>query len=166
MLIAVIGKRILPLLAWLVPALMLAGQVQAAARDPLTIELPATEVIPGAQWQWVGQRMAINDIPISIKVFTYPGSAEEVKRFYLDRWRLSGLGKLSQQTVGNARIITYQLDQHVYSVQFAQHGDNVDGKLVVSLSPLSRRPSRDTRLPLPPRTQVASKVESLDGGRR
>lgn len=138
----------------------------AVSRDPLDVELPELEVVSGANWYWAGQRMAVNNIPMSVKIFSYPGSVEEVKQYYLSLWKVKGHGKLSQKHIGDLVILGYELNGIQYSVQFSQQGQVVDGKIVVSPTPLNYKYNRKTTFPLPPRAKVASKVESLEMGRR
>jgi len=150
---------VLLLLAW-------TGSSWALSRDPLAVELPELSVLPGASWYWAGRQMAVNNVPMSVKIFSYPGTADEVKEFYLGLWKVAGHGKLTEKTLGDMQVLGYQLNDFQYSVQFARHGQTVDGKLVVTPTPLNYTTSKKTALPLPPRTRVNSKVESLDEGRR
>ncbi|MVF12533.1 hypothetical protein FT643_10310 [Ketobacter sp. MCCC 1A13808] len=145
---------------------LLSSFANAKSRDPLEVDLPGLEVIPGAQWYWVGQHMALNNIPMSIRMFSYPGEKEKVEKFYLSRWQTKGHGKLSKRNVGDLKILTYELDGFLYSVQFAQKGSVVEGKLAVSPTPLHYTSNVKSILPLAPSSKVASKVESLENGRR
>ena len=138
----------------------------AAQRDPLAVDLPELEVMPGAQWYWAGRQMAVDNIPMSVKLFSYPGKADDVLKYYLGRWKVRGHGKLSQKSIGDLTILGYELDGFQYSVQFSQQGAVVDGKIVVSPTPLNYHSHRKTSFPLPPRTKVSSKVESLEMGKR
>lgn len=142
------------------------SQVYAKARDPLEVKLPVLEVIPGAEWYWVGQHMALNNIPMSVRMFSYPGKREQVEKYYLSKWQTQGHGKIRRQNLGDLQIISYELDRYLYSVQFSQKGAIVEGKLVVSPTPLYYKSSRKSTLPLAPSSKVSSKVESLENGRR
>lgn len=146
--------------------LLMAGPGFCGLRDPLSVELPELEVIDGASWYWAGRRMAVNNVPMSIKLFSYPGKPEDVKAYYLSLLKVKGHGKLSQKAIGDMAIIGFQLDGFQYSVQFSQQGDLVDGKIVVTPSPLNYRESKNTGLPLPPRSKVSSVVKSLEAGQR
>ncbi|RLT97967.1 MAG: hypothetical protein D9N14_10035 [Ketobacter sp.] len=146
--------------------LALPGQVAAGFRDPLSVELPELEVIEGAQWYWAGRRMAVNNVPMSIKLFSFPGTQEQVKAFYLGLWKTRGHGKLTQKAIGDMSILGYQLDGFQYSVQFSQQGEVVDGKIVVTPTPLNYEERRKTSLPLPPRSRISSVVESIESGQR
>jgi len=139
---------------------------KAAARDPLTVELPEVEIIPGASWFWVGKQMALDSMPMSIKEFSYTGKAEDVVQFYLSTWKSKGHGKFRNDTLGPRKILGFELDGFFYSVQFESQGHQVQGKAVVTPTPSHYRKSRKTVLPVPPRSEVTSKVESLDAGRR
>ena len=135
-----------------------------AARDPLSVELPELEVVDGARWYWAGRRMAVNNVPMSVKLFSFPGKADEVKSYYLGLWKVKGHGKVTQKAIGDMVILGYQLDGVQYSVQFSQQGQVVDGKIVVTPTPLNYRESKKTDIPLPPRSKVSSVVESLEAG--
>ncbi len=149
--------------AWL---LIVPVSVDAKFRDPLDTELPVLEVVPGAEWFWAGRRIALNNVPMSIKLFSFPGKAEAVEKYYTGLWKTKGHGKSSKKTIGDLIILAYQLDGILYSVQFSQKGQKVDGKIVVSPTPLNSSTNRKTLLPIPPRSDVTSKMESLDGGKR
>jgi hypothetical protein len=144
----------------------LANSLAYGARDPLDFSLPEIEIMPGATWQGMGQRMALNGVPMSAKIFSYRGRIEDVEQYYLDLLRSKGHGKLKQTRLGERVILGYQLGEFHYSIQMAQAGGVVEGKAVVTPSPLEFRTSMKTTLPVPPRSTVLSKVESLDAGRR
>lgn len=146
--------------------LMAAPYLAAKARDPLEARLPQLEVMPGAEWYWVGEHMALNNIPMSVRLFSYSGKAEEVEKFYLSRWKVKGHGKTRQQRVGDLTILTYELNGFLYSVQFAEKGGIVEGKLVVSPTPSHYRSHTRSAMPLAPSSKVQSKVETLESGRR
>ena len=140
------------------------GLATPSPKDPLNVELPELEVVSGANWYWVSQHMAVNNIPMSIKMFSYPGKPEDVRAFYSGVWKVKGHGTVTQKTIGDMSVLGYQLDGFQYSVQFSRQGEVVDGKIVVTPTPLNYRESKDTTLPLPPRAKVSSVVRSLDGG--
>lgn len=142
------------------------SNVSAKARDSLQIDLPNLEVIPGASWFWVAQKMARNNVPMTIKMFSYPGSEDKVEKFYTGVWKTKGHGKTNLKKVGNLTIMTFEEGQYAFSVQFAPNSSGVEGKLVVTSTPLTVRANKKTSLPVPPRSSVFNKVESLDGGRR
>lgn len=122
--------------------------------------------MPGASWYWVGRQMALDGVPMSIKVFTYPGKPEDVTQFYLSAWKGKGHGKFRNDSLGRRKILGFELDGFFYSVQFEAQGGQVQGKAVVTPTPTKYRKSRKTALPVPPRSSVASKVESFDVGRK
>lgn len=136
------------------------------ARDPLDVSLPDIEIMPGATWYGMGQRMALNGVPVSVKIFSYRGRIEDVEQYYLDLLRSKGHGKLKQTRMSDRVILAYQLDGFHYSIQMALSKGVVEGKTMVTPSPLEFRTSMKTTLPVPPRSTVLSKVESLDAGRR
>ncbi|MGB1059796.1 MAG: hypothetical protein ACPGZU_06675, partial [Ketobacter sp.] len=150
----------------LVVACVFSQTAFSAFKDPLDVKLPELEVVSGAQWYWAGRHLAVNNIPMSVKLFSYPGKAEEVERFYLGLWQIKGHGKLTQKSIGDLNILGYQLDGFQYSVQFSQQGNVVDGKIVVSPTPLNYKERKKTTLPLPPRAKIASVVQSLEMGKR
>lgn len=135
------------------------------SRDPLSAKLPDLEVMPQAQWYWVGQRMALNGIPMSIKMFTYRGAGDEVGHFYRSLWKVKGHGKSREDKFGSRTILGYELDGFYYTVQFDEARGKVEGKIVVTPTPSSYPTSKKTLLPMPPRSNVISKVESFDAGR-
>lgn len=138
----------------------------AFARDPLSVELPEVDIIPGATWYRMGERMALNGVPMSVKMFTYAGRIEDVEQYYLSELRAKGHGKLKQTRLREQVILGYQLGEYQYSIQMQVGRGGVEGKAMVTPSPLNFKPSMKTTLPVPPRSQVLSKVESLDAGRR
>lgn len=138
----------------------------ALSRDPLLVDLPALEAPPGADWFWVGQHMAMNNIPMSVKLFTFRGEAESVEKYYLSKWRSLGHGKLTNKAIDTLKVLGYELDGFHYSVQFSEKAGVVEGKIVVTPTPLNYSADKRTTLPIAPRSKVSSKVESLDSGRR
>jgi hypothetical protein len=138
----------------------------AISKDPLAVDLPALEIMPQAQWYWVGQHMAVNEVPMAIKMFTYRGKGEDVAAFYRSLWKGKGHGKLSERAMGQRMILGYELDGFYYTIQYEESGGVVQGKAVVTPTPLNYKSSKKTQLPLPPRAKVYSKVESLDLGKR
>lgn len=146
---------------------LVSSHVSAFSQDPLTVNLPQLEIIPKAEWYWVGQHMAINGVPMSIKMFTYRGKAEDVAQFYRSMWKGQGHGKLSERTLGARIILGYELDGYYYTVQYEEAaGGMVQGKAVVTPTPLNYKSSKKSQLPVPPRSKIYSKVESLDLGKR
>ena len=146
--------------------LLFSRSAWAFSKDPLTVRLPGVEIMPGAEWYWVGEHMAVDGVPMAIKMFSYRGKAEDVVRFYQSTWKGKGHGKQSERKFGNRFILGYELDGYYYTIQFEETGGLVEGKAVVTPTPLNYRSSRRSELPVPPRARVLSKVESLDLGRR
>ena len=138
----------------------------AVSKDPLSVDLPDISMMPGMSWYLLGERMALNGVPIKIKQFSYAGGLDEVSTFFKDQFRTLGHGKLGENQLGDHTVISYQLSGYYYSVQFRQEGARVSGRATVTPSPLEFKASLKTQLPLPPRSSVISKVESLDAGRR
>lgn len=155
------AQALLLLVFWLV-----SPHVSAFSQDPLTVNLPSIEIMPKAEWYWVGQHMAVNGIPTSIKMFTYRGKPEEVAQFYRSLWKAKGHGKQSERSFGARTILGYELDGFYYTIQYEESRGMVQGKAVVTPTPLNYKSSKKTQLPLPPRAKVYSKVESLDLGKR
>ena len=120
----------------------------------------------GASWHWVGQHMAYNDIPMSIKLFEYAGSEEAVETFYRDYWRLSGHGQLAVKNFGLYKILSHDLRGFYTTVQYRLENGFVKGKVVVTESLKRARSSRKSNLPVPPSAKIASKVETRDGAKR
>lgn len=144
----------------------LGSAVQASSRDPLQVKLPELEVMPDASWYSMGEHMALNGVPMSVKMFSYQGHIEDVEQYYLGLLRSKGHGKLKQTRMQDRVILGYQLGEFQFSVQMQESAGVVKGRTMVTPSPLNFRPSMKTELPIPPRSTVLSKVESLDGGRR
>lgn len=138
----------------------------ALPRDPLLVNLPEIEIMPRAEWYWVGQRMALNGVPMSIKMFTYAGSSDDVIKFYRAAWKVRGHGKIKEDRLGSRIIMGYELDGFYFTVQFDPGAAGVQGKAVVTTTPSSFKGSKKSILPIPPRSSIHSKVESLDMGRR
>ncbi|MDX1693507.1 MAG: hypothetical protein R3208_07065 [Ketobacteraceae bacterium] len=145
----------------LVPALASAKKL-----DPLDMPLPELELIPGASSQWVGRQMAHNGMPMSIRMFSYPGEERDVAKFYRNLFKAKGHGESKERNLGEYRVIGYELRGYIYSVQYRQVGPNVEGKLTVSPVPGRYRHSTSSQLPIPPGCHVLNKVESLDFGKR
>lgn len=138
----------------------------AVSKDPLSVDLPDIPMMPRMSWFLLGERMALNGVPIRIKQFSYSGKLDEVAQFYKDHFRTLGHGKLAEKQLGHQSVISYQLESFYYSVQFHQQGGQVLGKATVTPSPLAFKVNLKTQLPVPPRSTVISKVDSLDAGRR
>lgn len=136
------------------------------SKDPLSVALPEIEIMPGAEWYWVGRQMALNGIPMSIKMFTARAKSEDLIQFYRSAWKVRGHGKLREDRFGSRVILGFELDGFYFSVQFDEAKGGVQGKAVVTPVPSSYHSSKQTSLPLPPRSTVLSKVESIDAGRK
>lgn len=155
------AQAFLLLVLWLV-----SFRVSAFSQDPLSVNLPPLDIMPKAEWYWVGEHMAVNGVPMAIKMFTYRGKSEEVAQYYRSLWKGKGHGKLSERAMGARMILGYELDGFYYTIQYEESGGVVQGKAVVTPTPLNYKSSKKTQLPLPPRAKVYSKVESLDLGKR
>lgn len=134
--------------------------------DPLDMPLPELEVIPGATSQWVGKQMAHDGMPLSIRVFSYPGNIRDVEKFYTALFKSKGHGEVSVKNLAGNKVIGYELRGYIYSVQFHQEGSMVEGKLTVSPVPGRYRKSKKSSLPVAPGCKVLNKIESLDFGKR
>lgn len=147
--------------------LLISIPAYSLSRDPLSVELPEVEMIPGSTWFWVGERMALNGVPMSIKAFRYRGRIDDVTQFYRNQLRSMGHGKLRESRLRDRVILGYQLGEHYITIQMdAGAQGEVQGKAVVTPSALNFKVSLATDLPLPPKTSVISVVQSLDAGRR
>lgn len=138
----------------------------AGSRDPLLVKLPDLPAIPGATWSWVGARMAMNGVPMSIKTFEFLGTEQQIERFYSNLWSLKGHGQSVAKNFGRNRIIGYELDGFYSSVQYHQEGAFVQGKLVVTKIQTRAGVARKSKIRKPPSSKLISQVESLDGGQR
>ncbi|MCG8669823.1 MAG: hypothetical protein MI867_10460 [Pseudomonadales bacterium] len=140
--------------------------LQAKRYDPLDMPLPKLEVMPGAQSQWVGQQMAHNGMPMSVRLFTYPGAEADVKKYYQSLFKTKGHGKSQYRNLGEYRVIGFELRGYIYSVQYRQIGRLVEGKLTVTPMPGRYRTNKKTKMAIAPGCRVLNKVESLDYGKR
>lgn len=134
--------------------------------DPLDSDLPEVPAPGGASWYWVSKNMAYNGLPMSIKMFEFAGTADQVKSFYRNYWRMEGHGQTSEKDFGIYTILSQDLRGYYTTVQFRLENGFIKGKIVVSESPGKRRSDKKSKLPVPPGAKIASKVESLDDGRR
>lgn len=147
--------------------LMCFAVVSYAGTDPLRKELPLLEVMPGASAQWIAKRMALNGLSMSIREFTYSGLGEDVKKFYLNRWKAKGYGTATEQLLGFDTILGFEQRGFYYTVQFYEENGLVRGKLTVSKVPSSSTFKRQkTDFPLPPGAKLVKKIQFLDHGRR
>lgn len=150
-----------------VSSLVLGSSLVYAASDPLTRDLPTLEVMPNATYQWIAEKMALNGLPMSIREFEYKGPKEDVKRYYITRWRTKGHGKTTEEQLGFDTILAYELRDYYYSVQYYEKDGVVKGKLTVSEVPNSRNfRKQKTSFPMPPSSKLVKKMEYLDYGRR
>lgn len=138
--------------------------VGAFGRDPLEVDLPDVPAPDGASWYWVSKNMAYNGLPMSIKMFEYAGLGREVDDFYKNYWRSSGHGQSKIKDFGLYRILSYDLRGMYTTVQYRLENGFIKGKIVVTESPGRRRSDKKSELPIPPAAEVASKVETRDGG--
>ncbi len=158
--------RMMLLSAVLVAVVLVSPDSYSFSKDPLSVGLPEIEIIPGAEWYWAGQHMALNGVPMAVKMFNYKGRMDDVKKYYEDWLKSQGHGKLNQSSLGQKTVLGYQLREFYFSIQMEESGGIVQGKAVVTPTPLNYRIEKKTTLPLPPRSNVLSRLESLDGGRR
>ncbi|PCJ29397.1 MAG: hypothetical protein COA99_19480 [Moraxellaceae bacterium] len=136
------------------------------ALDPLMVKLPNLPVIPGATWQWVGQQMAIDGTPMSVKLFEYAGKERDVERFYVKLWKSRGHGQYKAKNWGKYKIIGHELDGFYASVQYRKEGMFVKGKVVVTEVGGKYRRASKTNIPTPRSAHNISKLESIDAGKR
>lgn len=136
------------------------------SKDPLSVALPEVEIMPGAEWYWVGRQMAFNGIPMSVKMFTVRAKSEDLIQFYRSAWKVRGHGKLREDRFGNRVILGFELDGFYFSVQFDEAKGVLQGKAVVTPVPSSYQSSKKSSLPVPPQSTILSKVESIDAGRK
>lgn len=146
--------------------LLMPASVLAKKYDPLEMPLPVLEVIPGASYQWVGRQMAHNGMPMSVRMFVYSGTEQDVAKYYRRLFSGKGHGAFQERDLGEYNVIGYELRGYIYSVQYRQVGSQVEGKLTVSPVPGRYRSSKRSQLPIAPGCNVLNKVESLDYGKR
>ena len=140
--------------------------VAFAKEDPLNVSLPNMPIPQGSRVALMGDRMAINGIPISIIQFSVKADVSQIKQFYISAFKTMGNGVTGERNLGLDTVLTYQLGKYYYSAQLHQQNGLSIGKLVVSPTPGSYPEDLSTSLPIPPGGKVANKVETLDAGRR
>ncbi len=102
--------------------------------DPLDSDLPEVPAPGGASWYWVSKNMAYNGLPMSIKMFEFAGTADQVKSFYRNYWRMEGHGQTSEKDFGIYTILSQDLRGYYTTVQFRLENGFIKGKIVVSES--------------------------------
>lgn len=137
-----------------------------AKEDPLGVSLPNMPIPQGSKVALMGDRMAINGVPISIVQFSVRADVSQIKQFYASAFKTMGNGVTGERSLGLDNVLTYQLGKYYYSAQLHQQNELSIGKLVVSPTPGSYPEDLSTSLPMPPGGKVVNKVETLDGGRR
>jgi hypothetical protein len=135
----------------------------SAQSRALRIDLPQIDPPPGSTWFWVSNKMSYNGLAMTVRKFEYFGTEADVERYYSDLWHSMGFGTRSSQDLGPVRVMSFEQRGAFISVQFAQEGSWVKGKIVVSENPDQRKPSFKTTLPVMPGAVVANVIESLDG---
>lgn len=145
--------------------LSVAGSCFGFGRGPLDVALPEVPAPNGASWHWVSKHMAYNGLPMSIKMFEYAGTEEEVESFYRNYWRMEGHGQSSVKDFRVYKIMSYDLRGFYTTVQYRFENGFVKGKIVVTESPGKRLPDKKSELPVPPGGTIASKVQTRDNGK-
>ncbi len=135
----------------------------AATDDPLAVELPQLQEMPGMEATWAARKMAMNGVPMTIKTFTSPRSGHKVLAYYEREWRAAGMST-TRQAFGEYDTIGTGDGRNFYSVQVRDVGGLSEGRLTVSRR--VSNPDSDTQFPLPRRTQMVSKIDSIDAGTR
>ena len=145
-------------------ALVVAALACIAAKDPLAIDLPELEEMQGMSASWAAKKMSMNGVPMTIKTFTTPKAAEKVLEFYEREWKSAGLDP-TRQEYGDYNTVATAQGSYFYSVQVRDAPGGIsEGRITVSQR--VKNSSKETEFPLPRRTEVVSKIESLDAGKR
>ncbi|MFK8017150.1 MAG: hypothetical protein AB8G17_17130 [Gammaproteobacteria bacterium] len=145
-------------------ALVVAALACIAAKDPLAVDLPELEEMQGMSSTWAAKKMAMNGVPMTIKTFTTPKSAEKVLEFYEREWKQAGLDA-NRQDFGKYTTVATAQGNYFYSVQVRDASGGVsEGRITVSAR--VKGSSKDTSFPLPRRSETVSKIDSLDAGKR
>ena len=155
-----------PLLAFFLSFWLVAPCAFALGRDALNVDLPDVPAPNGATWYWVSKNMAYNGLPMSIKMFEFAGTEEQVKSFYRNYFRMEGHGQTSEKNFGLYTILSQDLRGYYVTVQYRLENGFMKGKIVASESPGKRLSDKKSQLQVPPGATIASKVESQDNGTR
>lgn len=106
--------------------------------------------------------MAVDGLPVSIKMFTFPGDEAALKQFYASYWKTAGNGQTSEKNLGGMNVLGYELDGMYTSVQYRSIASGIEGKIMVSPVLSERRKPERTTLPVPSGSKTLSRVETLD----
>ncbi|MBL1433326.1 MAG: hypothetical protein COB94_007780 [Gammaproteobacteria bacterium] len=143
--------------------LMAVGNVLA---DPFDRTLPEIEGLPGMQLQWIGKKMAINGLPMSMRAFNSSSSADQILDAYQGRWKTRGSAQTTRSEFDGAQSVGMEYRGHYYSVQAYDVSGGSQGVLTVGLAPAKASPDFSTRFPLPLGSNVEQKIEAIDNGKR
>jgi len=143
--------------------LMAVGNVLA---DPFDRTLPQIEGLPGMQLQWIGKKMAINGLPMSMRAFNSSSSADQILDAYQGRWKTRGSAQTTRSEFDGAQSVGMEYRGHYYSVQAYDVSGGSQGVLTVGLAPAKASPDFSTRFPLPLGSNVEQKIEAIDNGKR
>jgi hypothetical protein len=134
------------------------------AFDPLAVRLPDTPVPPGSQWEWVGQQMVVDGLPMSVKLFTFPGTEAELKTHFNGFWKTQSHGKFFQRILGLTHFIGHSNAERYTTVQYTVGDGVIEGKIVTTPPPLKARRKIKPSLPTPPGADLVNLIQSRDGG--
>lgn len=140
-----------------------------APADADNAELLTIDPMPGAESQWVGRRMTVQGLAMSVRRFRIRRSLDDVIAHHQRRWSKQWPSdeplELQQ---GPWRTIAVRVDGHFVSVRARRLHDDTVGYITVSADPASMAPRGDppaTELPLPRDVHVRSRQTYVDAGR-
>ncbi len=159
-------RKIVP--AFLVP-IMVGMSPFAGAALAAPSGLPLVEPVPGADSQWVGRRMTVQGIAMSLRQFRARRPLDEViahhRRRWSARWPSSEPIEMEQ---GSWRAIAIRPEGYFVSVRARRLRNDTVGYIAVSVEPETITDGHEplaTELPLPRDTRVRSRQTYVDAGR-
>lgn len=129
-------------------------------------QLPVLNIMPGMHAEWVARKMIYNGIPMSIRSFSVTSSASTVIHYYASRWKDKGAAIVAHSRTGEFDVIGVGYGRFYDSVQVRDVEGGAEGVLVVTRSLESSAYEFSSKFPLPPETELLTKIESIDAGVR
>lgn len=127
-------------------------------------ELPVLDIMPGMRLEWVARNMIYNGIPMSIRRFSIGSSATTVMHYYASRWKGKGAVRVAHSKTGQFEVIGVGHRQFYDTVQVRDVDGGSEGVLVVPRFLRASEYDFSSKFPLPPETDLLTKVESVDAG--
>ncbi|PCJ15530.1 MAG: hypothetical protein COB04_13015 [Gammaproteobacteria bacterium] len=109
-------------------------------------ELPRFPAPPHTISSWVAKDIVVNNSPMSIKEFNYPGSAEQFEEFYKQQWPGPFFNK---SRLGDETLLGYVKKPYYYSLRYKSRFGQLTGQMIVSKVDAKSNRGLRTELPLP-----------------